>query len=240
MRTESISVTNIERFTSHHGQGVRTAVYFKGCTQHCPWCSSPRGQYMPIDDIMAEVLQDRDIFDNSQGGITISGGEPYVQYQGLLYLLEKSKAMHLDTTVETGGNYSQYKLIQTEPLIDHFIFDLKHINREILRNVTGGDGNKILNNLQYLARVRSEKVHVRIPVIAGFNYFHGLLMDMLKYLQFIGVTQASLIPCNGLQGTKHLQPVQGQAVQGRRITEEELQEYQEYALSLGMNMKIGA
>lgn len=84
-------VFEVEKFATHDGPGIRTVVFLKGCPLRCMWCHSPEswnprieqysdgtivGRLMSIDAIMAEILQDKDFYDVSGGGLTISGGEP--------------------------------------------------------------------------------------------------------------------------------------------------------------------
>ena len=84
-------VFEIEKFATHDGPGIRTVVFLKGCPLRCMWCHSPEswkpemerypdgtviGREMTSDEVLAEVLRDKDFYDVSGGGLTLSGGEP--------------------------------------------------------------------------------------------------------------------------------------------------------------------
>ena len=89
----TVLVTNVQRFSLHDGPGIRTTVFLKGCSLHCPWCSNPEnifpvqekyrvdgkdgvyGKMWMLSDIYAEILKDRSFYEH-EGGVTFSGGEP--------------------------------------------------------------------------------------------------------------------------------------------------------------------
>ena len=76
---------------------------------------------MEIEDIVKEVLKDKDYFENSQGGVTISGGEPFLQFENFLKLIKQLKQEGLHVAIETTGNYSQDYLEKALPYIDLFL-----------------------------------------------------------------------------------------------------------------------
>lgn len=299
-----INVTNIERFATHDGPGIRTTVFLKGCPMHCPWCANPEtqtiypellynqskctgcrmcqmncegkaitfssegifgfnrklcvncraceknclqdaiefyGNDMDLDFIMGEVMKDKDYYDNSEGGgITISGGEPFVQLEGLLALLKASKHRGLNTAVETTGNYSLETLKAAEPYIDHFLYDFKHLDDGILKSVAGGNGRMIKENLRYLLEKDPDRVNVRMPIIPGFNFDPVLIKKTLDYLKQIGVKKVNLLPYHTLGKAKYEKMGKKYEMPSKMLYEEELEEYHLYALGLGMESKIGA
>ena len=80
-------VTNIQRMCFHDGPGIRTTVFLKGCSIHCPWCSnpenidfkSPYGRKYDAGELANELLKDEHFWKESGGGVTFSGGEPFLQ-----------------------------------------------------------------------------------------------------------------------------------------------------------------
>ena len=133
------------------------------------------GQQMTIEEIVSEVMKDKDYFDESQGGVTISGGEPFLQFDGFLKLIKELKKKDLHIAVETTGYCNQENLIKALPYIDLFLFDIKHLDKDKLLNITGGNFDIIMNNLQYLSDNCPEKIIIRVPVIPHFNFEKDIL-----------------------------------------------------------------
>ncbi len=296
-----IKVTNIERFATHDGPGIRTTVFLKGCPLHCPWCANPetqnlhpdllytkskctgcrtcenlcpsraiainqtgtfqynknlctfcntctenclsealefQGRDMSLEDIMEEVIKDRHYYEASGGGITISGGEPFVQTDGLIQILKELKAQGLNTAVETTGSYPLKRLQKAEPYIDHFLYDFKHLDDTILKAVTGGSGSQIKQNLQYLLAREPEKVNIRIPIIPGFNYDPELIKKTLKYLKSLGVKKIELLPYHTLGKAKYEKMGKTYLSGNEMLSETDLKEFHQYALQLGLNSHL--
>ena len=255
-----INVSNIEKFATHDGPGIRTTVFLKGCPLHCPWCANPEtwavspvlmhnsgkcihcqtcakicpyqaisfvpsfhwdpalchhcgqcvdhclqsaltlnGQPMEIRDIVQEVLKDKDYYDMSHGGVTVSGGEPFVQFEGFLQLIQAFKKENLHVAVETTGSYPLELLKQAEPYIDLFLFDVKHTDAKKLKEVTGGNWEQIIINLSYLD---PKKVISRTPVIPTFNDDPETLRSILELDARLGIQQANFLPYHSMGKTK--------------------------------------
>ena len=116
-------IFNIQHFSIHDGPGIRTTVFLKGCPLRCPWCSNPESQRMnpepmldavtkapgttgqekTVDEIIDEVMKDIDFYEESGGGVTISGGEGMVQPDFVKALLAKLKEHKIHTAIETTG-----------------------------------------------------------------------------------------------------------------------------------------
>lgn len=161
------------------------------------------GEKMATQEIMKEVLKDQAYYQESGGGLTVSGGEPFLQTEALAALLKQAKKAGLHTAVETTGNYALACLQKLDPMIDLYLFDYKHIDSERLHQITGGDLNLIQTNLEWLATVHPEKVIVRIPVIPGFNAAQEVLISMLKRIADMGLHRVDLLPYHTLALAKH-------------------------------------
>ena len=224
------------RFTYHEER-------CQGCRQCERTCLQDAIQFqgtdMSLDTIMEEIRKDKDYYDNSGGGVTFSGGEPFVQHTALWELLQACKKEGYHTAVETTGNYARDLLVSMMPLIDLFLFDFKHLDDAVLHTVTGGNGALIKGNLQYLLKVDPKKVIVRIPVIPGFNYERCLLENMLTYLKSIGVWQVNLLPYHTLGKTKYEHMGKPYTLSKTMLQKEDLAYYQGFANKLGLQANIG-
>ncbi len=254
-----IRISNIEKFATHDGPGIRTTVFLKGCFLHCPWCANPEtwksepvlmhdakkcvecktcmhvcergaisfpfqwdmdkciyckkcenyclqdaisfaGKDMEINEVIKEVLKDKDYFDQSNGGITISGGEPFMQLDAFLELIKQCKNNGLHVAVETTGNYCLDTLKEALPYIDLFLMDLKHLDAQKLKDITGGNLDLILNNFKYLAQHCPNKVIVRMPVIPRFN--DDICEDVIRFCANLKLSEVNLLPFHTMGKSK--------------------------------------
>jgi len=126
------------------------------------------GKTMTVDEVVAEITKDTVFYDESRGGVTISGGEPLMQASFLIALLQACGELDLHRTVDTSGYADTRALLQTAACTELFLYDLKHMDPEKHCRFTGVSNEKILNNLKLLSRQDVEIV-IRLPVIPGFN-----------------------------------------------------------------------
>lgn len=126
------------------------------------------GKSMDADEIMDEVVKDMSYFSASGGGMTISGGEPTIQYDFLLELLKKAKEKGIHTCIETSGMAAKDKFISIAKHVDLFLYDIKELDNEKHFKFTGINNDLILSNLGKLYTLGSEII-LRCPIIPGFN-----------------------------------------------------------------------
>ncbi len=177
-------VFSIEEFAINDGPGIRTAVFLKGCPLRCAWCHNPEGQSfrsepmrkkdrtevcgveMEADELARRVLRGRDLFDQSGGGVTFTGGEPTAQGPFLLELLALLAGVH--RAVETCGHTPEPLFRQVLDATDLMLFDVKMTDPERHRYYTGVDNALILRNLATL-KESGKPFIVRVPLIPGVN-----------------------------------------------------------------------
>jgi len=198
------------------------------------------GDVMEVDDIVEIILKDKDYYENSGGGITISGGEPFIQFEGLMELLKQCKKNSIHTAIETCGHYSTDKLKKAMPYIDLFLFDLKHTDTRKLYQYTGGDLKQILANIQYIASVDPNKIIIRVPVIPGFNFDEkslGAIFD--KVIEF-GIKNVHLLPYHTLGISKYEQlGLSYDFISKKSLLKEELIPYKQLGEGKGVKIQIG-
>lgn len=125
-----------------------------GCIQ-CMTCASncPAGaleaasQSRELEDVMALVLADR-VFYRNRGGLTVSGGEPTAQWDGLIALLDRAKEEGISTCLETCGVFPAGRAAQLLNRVDLFLYDIKDTDPKRLRENTGADLTLVLENLK--------------------------------------------------------------------------------------------
>ena len=148
----------------------RTRCTFCGkCAQICPTTAlKVVGKWVEEEDIFREIEKDMMYFDQSDGGVTFSGGEPLLQTDFLLQVLPKIKSHQIHVAIDTSGYTTKEDLEKILPYVDLFLYDLKMVDRAKHKENTGVENDITKENLRSLI---SKKKHViiRIPVIPGVN-----------------------------------------------------------------------
>ncbi len=138
------------------------------CAGACPAKAlEAASRTMTVEEVAAEVLADR-VFYRRRGGLTVSGGEPTAQAQGLLALLQATKAEGISTCLETCGAFPPALADQLVPLVDLFLYDVKDTDALRLRENTGGDLERILRNLRRIDELGGKTV-MRCVLIPEVN-----------------------------------------------------------------------
>lgn len=150
------------------------------------------GKYMDVEEIVQEVEKDRIFYMNSGGGITISGGEPLVQYPFVIDLLQALKEKGLHTALDTCGYAPKMVLDNILRYVDLVLFDIKQLDTEKHQKYTGVDNHQILSN----ARIVSKRVKTwfRIPLIEGFNDSPEDIKRVAQIAKDMGVEKISVLP----------------------------------------------
>ena len=163
------------------------------CVSACPAeAMGIYGKEMQVQEVLAEVEKDRAYYENSDGGVTISGGEPMYQFE---YAYELAKTFHeagLHVCMETSGYAVTERYEKIMPYIDLFLLDYKATGTELHRELTGVDNELILKNMAFLIE-HGKKVRLRCPIIPGYNLSEAHLNAIAK-ISTEGVVSVDIIP----------------------------------------------
>ena len=252
--TEQGTIFNIQRFSTKDGPGIRTTVFFKGCPLNCWWCHNPEsrrplpenmndiviGRTVTVDELIKEISKDEVFYDESQGGVTLSGGEPVFQPLFLKKLLQKCRDLSFHTAVDTTGYAPYQDFDKINGLVDLYLYDLKLFDDKKHINYTGVSNKIILDNLKKL-NDDNRNVTVRIPMIPGITDTDENLDSIINFLiKLKNINKVSLLPYNKLGEDKRiryhlenkLEPLQSQ-------TEVEIDfQYRRFKLC-GYDVKVG-
>ncbi|MDR0388249.1 MAG: glycyl-radical enzyme activating protein [Treponema sp.] len=198
---------NIQKFSLHDGPGIRTVVFFKGCPLSCKWCSNPESQRTEpcmmgdaidsrpytIEETLKVCLQDRPFYEESGGGVTLSGGEVLTQGKFATALLETLRKENIHTAIETSGYAGGSVFEEVSAGAALLLFDLKH--HDVRRHLegTGVHNGLILENLKN-ALGRGMSVLPRIPVIPGYNDSAKDAGAFASLLESMGLQRVQLLP----------------------------------------------
>ena len=209
------------------------------CLDVCiPEALSISGKNMEIDEILKIVSKDDLYYVKSRGGVTLSGGEPLFQFNQTLELLKALKQRSYHVALETTGMYSLNHLKDVEKYIDLFLFDIKHLDKDVLKSVTGADLDVILKNIDYLSERCAHKVIIRVPVIPGFNY--DVLEKIIMFSKDRNFKEVNLLPYHSLGKNKWHNLKKEYAYEELKMMDKgELTRYIEYGKENNIIVKIG-
>mgnify|MGYP002533007374 FL=1 len=220
-------ITNIQKYSIHDGDGIRTTVFFKGCPLKCVWCHNPEtqrfeqeiqydrekctgcgacaqvcpnhaitmeegrpkldkklctlcgkcenfctqgireivGQKYPVKALVKELMKDLMFYEQSGGGVTLSGGE--VMAMSTDYILEIAKALkkeEVSLTIDTCGYVPYEKFEAILPYVNTFLYDVKVMDPELHKQYIGVDNKLILDNLVKLLTQGQGSISVSLPL----------------------------------------------------------------------------
>ena len=172
------------------------------CVEHCPAKALQMvGRKMTGDEVMAEVLKDVRFYQKSNGGVTLSGGEALVQPDFTIDILRKSQQRNIHTAIETSGYAEWGTLEKVIQYTDLLLFDIKHMDSEIHRALTGVPNKRILENLERAVKLRP--VIVRVPLVPTFNDSEENAIAVRDFAERIGVKKIDLLPFHQLGRDKY-------------------------------------
>lgn len=173
------------------------------CVKEC--CTNAKklvGEAYEVETLYQEIAKDKPFYDSSGGGVTFSGGEPFMQGEFLLKMLKRCKEGGINTAIETTGFTDQSLLLAALPYLDLVYYDLKHMDDTTHRKLTGVSNVTILENLKAAALVHSQII-VRIPVIPGINDEIENIQQTADFAAEVGVSCVELLPYHNLGEVKY-------------------------------------
>lgn len=164
------------------------------CVAECPQKALElQGQEMTVAEVMEVVMQDKVFYEESGGGITLSGGEMLMQPDFALELLKAAHEMGLHTCCETTGYAAAERFEKVMEHVDYILFDLKHWDAKKHQQGTGVSNELPIKNMK-ATFAKGKTVLPRIPVIPGFNDSLDDAAQLAKLLKAIGVERCQFLP----------------------------------------------
>lgn len=173
------------------------------CAEVCPnEARKVTGKFMTVDEVVSEVLRDTKFYENSGGGVTLSGGDPLAQPDFALSIMQRCKDEGLHVTLDTCGYAPWPTMEKLLKYADLVLFDIKIMDATKHREATRKDNHVILMNARRIARLKP--MRIRIPVIPGFN---DSLEEVRKIAHFtkneLGLVEIDLLPYNKMGEVKY-------------------------------------
>lgn len=196
---------------------------------------SNEGETKEIEEIVRIALQDKDFYEESGGGITISGGEGMSQPYFLKELVKELKKHNLHLAIETTGYIPKETFHELAPLFDLLLFDVKHYDTNRHFEGTGVHNEQIINNLKW-ATHQGLEILPRIPVIPGFNDSIQDAAGLASLLTEIGLKKVQLLPFHQFGERKYEMMHKEYAYKNvRALQKEDLIEYQNEFTKKGLD-----
>jgi pyruvate formate lyase activating enzyme len=326
-------IFNIQRFSTHDGQGIRTMIFFKGCPLRCRWCCNPEsqsfqpdlmydaarcknfrdclkpgnaiiepatfgitinhsntqfkeqtdslkfnrhrvpadinfstsckndqtsvhdirkyntlcasraltvaGEEKPTGEIIEIIKRDAPFY-GKDGGVTLSGGEPFSAGHAFADLLKELKEHGFNVAVETSLHVAWEKISGCINLVDTFLADLKHTDPFKFEEFTGGNAGLVLENLRKLGAFEINLI-IRIPVIPGFNHTLAEMKNIVDFVHSLEyVKEIHFLPFHNLGSEKYRMMGMDNPFEGHEaVNTSELEVYVEYATKKGFAVMIG-
>ncbi len=197
------------------------------------------GREMTVEEVMAEVRKDIPFYEQSGGGVTFSGGEPLMQLDFLSALVDQCHKEKLHVTVDSTCFGEQAKLLELAQKVDLFLCDIKYIEPEKHRELTGVDNKIILENIEKLAKILP--IIIRIPIIVGYNDDLENLRQMAQWicsLERVKAVNLLLYHSGGVEKAKRL-AYETHIITTTQPTDEQIDEIVSiYSKEYGLNVTV--
>ena len=244
-------ISNIQRFTVHDGPGIRITIFLQGCPLDCWWCHNPESKSfcnqnandenlrMTPEQLMTEIRKELVFMEESNGGVTFSGGEPFMQPGFLSKMLSLCKAEEIHTTVDTSGlvNQDVFNSLFLEP--DLYLFDIKLIDPAKHKKYTGVSNSQILQNLKMLVDHKKE-VNIRFPLIPGVNDTLENLNGVKKLMIQHHLKKINILPFHRIAEAKYKKLHMENRMKGIKAhSESEIKNIHNFFIDAGFEAKIG-
>ena len=204
-----LRVHSVESFGSVDGPGIRFVIFLKGCAMRCQYCHNPDtwdragGNLRSVDDVLSQALRYRSYW-GEKGGITVSGGEALLQIQPLTELFHKAKDLGINTCLDTSaqpfsrkdGRFSAFEALMK--YTDLVLLDIKHIDNDAHKQLTGWENENILDCARYLSDIH-KPVWIRHVLVPGINDDDESLHKLRSFIDTLSnVERVEVLPYHDL------------------------------------------
>lgn len=198
-------VHSLESFGTVDGPGIRFVIFLQGCSLQCKYCHNrdtwdmSGGSYKSLDDIFDKIIRYKNYIVPSGGGVTVTGGEPLLQFEFLIELFTKLRQENIHTCIDTSGmckiNSNIEKLLS---LTDLVLLDIKHINDDKCKNLVGCSNKYELEFAKYLSD-KNIPIWIRQVLIPGITDDETDLLNLKAFINSLNTVQkVEILPYHNL------------------------------------------
>ena len=211
------------------------------CAQVCPSeALSIAGKEISVEEVVKEIELDMAFYEESEGGVTCSGGEPLLQPDFLAAVLHECNERGIHTTLDTSGYASQNVIARVSRNVDLFLYDIKTLDEAKHKEYTSVSNRLILKNLQILAKDGCD-LAVSLPIIPGVNDDKenirrtGAFISSLKNVKYVSLLpyhKAGVVKYKNLGRRYRMGQIQSPSSQRIKTIEKKLE-------SFGLKVRLG-
>ncbi len=191
------NIHSIESCGTVDGPGIRFVVFTQGCPMRCLYCHNPdswvvsENKKMSVDEILEKYDGVKEFVQS--GGITVTGGEPLLQIDFVIELFKSTKDKNIHTALDTSGvlfnKENTAKIDELLKFTDLVLLDIKHIDDEEHKKLTGHSNRNILDFARYLSEIQ-KPVWIRHVVVPGITNNEKYLKELGRFLKTLKNVQA--------------------------------------------------
>lgn len=216
------------------------------CAAICPTKAKiVEGRVYTVDELTARILKDKAFVTNGKGGVTVGGGEMLLQHEFVEQLLKKLKELEIHTAVETTGFAKTDDFLNVIKHADYIMIDLKAIDANLHKKLTGIDNKQILNNIicldRFMAEHKDKTYVIRIPLIKGYNDSKENINQTIKFIKenLAAYDHIELLPFHNFGESKYEELGLKYELKGVSNTPiEEVEPVRDRMLEAGLKVKI--
>lgn len=205
MNNQVARIHSFETFGAVDGPGIRYIIFFQGCHLQCKYCQNrdtwdtTQGTLYTVNDLVTKILRYKNYFLSSGGGVTVSGGEPLLQADFIIELFKELKKHNISTAIDTSGIIKiNDKIKELINLTDLFLLDIKCINDEICKDLTGVSNKLELEFAKYLSD-NNKDIWIRQVLVPGYTDNTNDLYDLKQFLDTLKtVKRIDILPYHDL------------------------------------------
>ena len=200
--------SSIQTIGTLDGPGLRYVLFLQGCPFRCLFCHNPetwtgKGKNIDVDELVTDVLKYKVFYDTSNGGFTVSGGEPLLQSQFLAKVFEKLRAGGVHITVDTCGYVDiDEKIERVVELADLFMLDIKHLDTDKHKWLTGKPNDKVFKFLDYLNE-KGKSIWIRQVLVPDFSMSDEYIGRLIEFLKNYNIEKVELLPYHDMAKIKY-------------------------------------
>ena len=198
-------IHSFETLGAVDGPGIRFVLFMQGCPLRCKYCHNrdtwdlKGGTEYTVDEIFNKIIRYKNYFITSNGGVTVSGGEPLLQPDFLIELFTRLKQAGIRTALDTSGMFDiTEKIKKLIDLTDLFLVDIKCINDEICKDLVGRSNKKELEFIKYLDSIGKE-IWIRQVIVPTITNKEEDLYKLRDFINSIdSISRVDLLPYHDL------------------------------------------
>ncbi len=199
-------IHSIDTFSTLDGPGIRTVIFMQGCHLRCKYCqnpdtweiNAPSAKIYSVDGLMEIIRANIPYFTASKGGITFSGGEPLLQYKFIKEIFTNCRKERISTAFDSSLYVSTKSVSELLPFTDLVLADIKQIDDEKSRYLTGASNRLNLQNLE-LINEHGVPIWIRYVIVPGLTDTARDIEQMAKFVANLNtVERIDLLPYHSL------------------------------------------